>query len=126
MQQIAIGIIVGILFVGLGNDEADIFSRVSLAYNYLMGSLYLPVFEVSTHVLDSLPNFILYINQFTTSNSGPVCVSRRLPHATERFTCKSSSPSRILRRKNTFSYAGAGYPSFFVEQSLSLNLSIAI
>jgi len=47
MQQIAIGIIVGILFVGLGNDEADIFSRVSLAYNYLMGSLYLPVFEVS-------------------------------------------------------------------------------
>jgi hypothetical protein len=50
MQQIAIGVIMGILFVGLGNKEADIFSRVSFAFNFLMGSLYLPVMEVHTYV----------------------------------------------------------------------------
>jgi len=46
LQQISIGVIMGILFVGLGDDESDIFSRVSFAFNYLMGALYLPIMEV--------------------------------------------------------------------------------
>mmetsp|Transcript_40227 Transcript_40227/g.54719 ORF Transcript_40227/g.54719 Transcript_40227/m.54719 type:complete len:254 (-) Transcript_40227:77-838(-) len=36
----------GILFIGLGDDESDIFSRVSFSFNLLMGALYLPIMEV--------------------------------------------------------------------------------
>ena len=55
LQQIAIGAIMGILFAGLGNDEADIFSRVSFAFNFLMGSIYLPVMEVPINCLPIYP-----------------------------------------------------------------------
>ena len=51
LQQIAIGVIMGILFVGLGNQESDIFSRVSFSFNFLMGALYLPVMEVSAPII---------------------------------------------------------------------------
>ena len=46
MQNIAIGLIMGVLFIGLGNDESDIFPRVSFSFNFLMGALYLPIMEV--------------------------------------------------------------------------------
>lgn len=45
-QNLSIGVIMGVLFFGLGAREADIFSRVSFAFNAIMGALYLPIMEV--------------------------------------------------------------------------------
>jgi len=36
LQNAAIGVIAGCLFVGLGNKEADIFPRVSFSFNFLV------------------------------------------------------------------------------------------
>ena len=46
LQNIIIGLVMGTLFIGLGDDESDIFPRVSVAFNFLMGAIYLPIMEV--------------------------------------------------------------------------------
>ena len=46
IQHGVIGFLTGILFVGLGDEEKDIFSRVTFSFTALMGTIYLPVMEV--------------------------------------------------------------------------------
>ena len=46
IQHGVLGFLCGVLFVGLGDEEKDIFPRVSFAFTLLMGTIYLPIMEI--------------------------------------------------------------------------------